>query len=250
MMSARASRRWLRRALVAVLVLVLLAVVGVVAWSRIGVMSAEPAPWRGVVEDPRLSLAETDTSLLLQPAESGPARTGLVFYPGAKVEPEAYAARLAGLVIAQGMTVVIVKPTLNLALLDRRDFDVFTGSAPEVRTWLVGGHSLGGVRACQLASEADALVLFAAYCADDLSTSQLPVLSIAGSEDGLSTPADIAANRDRLPGTATMVEIDGASHASFGDYGAQSGDGTATLTDPEMNAAVSAAVAELLSARS
>lgn len=249
MMSARSARRWLRRALVAVLVLVLLAVVGIVAWSRIGVMTAEPAPLRGVVEDPRLSLAETDTSLLLQPAEPGPARTGFVFYPGAKVEPEAYAARLAGLVIEQGMTVVIVKPTLNLALLDRRDLDLFTGSAPEVRTWLVGGHSLGGVRACQLAPEADALVLFAAYCADDLSSSQLPVLSITGSEDGLSTPADIAAHRDRLPSTATMVEIDGASHASFGDYGAQPGDGTAALSDPEMNAAVNTAVAELLAAR-
>ena len=43
-----------------------------------------------------------------------------------------------------------------------------------------------------------------------------------------------------------MVEIAGASHASFGDYGPQSGDGTATIDDAEMDAAVEGAVAELL----
>lgn len=85
----------------------------------------------------------------------------------------------------------------------------------------MGGHSLGGVRACQLAADADALVLFGSYCATDLSKSDLAVLSLAGSEDGLSTPEKIDDARDQLPADAEMIEIEGASHASFGDYGAQ-----------------------------
>lgn len=144
------------------------------------------------------------------------------------------------------MTVVIVDPPLNLSLFDRRAPERFTSVAPGVETWLVGGHSRGGVRACELAEEADALVLFASYCAADLSTSEVPVLSLSGSEDGLSTPEKIAEHRDALPGGAEMVEIAGASHASFGDHGPQSGDGTATIDDAEMDAAVEDAVAELL----
>jgi len=35
-----------------------------------------------------------------------------------------------------------------------------------------------------------------------------------------------------------MVEIEGASHASFGDYGPQAGDGTPTIADDEMHAEV------------
>jgi len=64
------------------------------------------------------------------------------------------------------------------------------------------------------------------------------VLSISGSEDGLSTPEKIDAARDLLPADAEMVEIEGASHASFGDYGPQAGDGTPTIADDEMHAEV------------
>ena len=117
--------------------------------------------------------------------------------------------------------------------------------ADEVGAWMVGGHSLGGVKACQLASDARALVLFASYCANDLSASETPVLSLSGSEDGLSTPQKIADARHRLPADAVMVEIPGASHASFGDYGPQSGDGTPTATDAEVEAVVVAEVRDL-----
>ena len=100
------------------------------------------------------------------------------------------------------------------------------------------------MRACQLASDAGALVLFASYCANDLSGSALPVLGLAGSEDGLSSPQKIAGARHLLPVDATMIEIPGAS---FGDYGAQPGDGTPTATDAEVRAVVTDQVGELAS---
>jgi len=49
-----------------------------------------------------------------------------------------------------------------------------------------------------------------------------------------------------LPADAEFVEIPGASHASFGDYGPQAGDGTPTIDDPAMTAEITASVAELL----
>lgn len=215
--------------------LILLAVVGILIWSQVGVMAAEPEPLAEVRDDPAITITDTSGAIVLMPTGAEP-ETGLVFIPGAKVDPWAYANNLAGLVADGDVAVVITKPWLNLAFFDLRPLEAFTDLVPDVETWAVGGHSLGGVRACQLASDADALVLFASYCANDLSDSGLAVLSIAGTEDGLSTPEKIDDARPMLPADARMEVIDGASHASFGDYGPQAGDGTPTIDDDQFDA--------------
>ncbi|WP_439591591.1 alpha/beta hydrolase [Microbacterium sp.] len=238
-MSERArAPRW-RRVLWWVLgsigALVLVAAIGIVVWSQVGVMAAEPEPLAAVRADDRIVITDDSGAIVLAPA-SGASDVGLVYIPGAKVDAWAYAARLSGVVAEDGVTVVITKPWLNLAFFDLRPLDAFTSLAPNVDTWIVGGHSLGGVRACLMATDADALALFASYCSNDLSGSGLPAISISGSEDGLSTPQKIEENRHLLPADAEFVEIDGASHASFGDYGPQAGDGTPTISDEEMTA--------------
>lgn len=230
----RRVRRIVARIALALAALLVVAVVGILIWSQVGVMTAEPAPLAAVRADAGIEVTDEDDAVVLAPSD-GASTTGLVFIPGAKVDPWAYAAKLSGLV-DDGITVVITKPTLNLAFFDLRPLDAFTALAPGVDTWLVGGHSLGGVRACQLATAADALVLLGSYCATDLSTSGLPVLSIGGEQDGLSTPEKIAEARDLLPADAEVVEIAGASHASFGDYGPQAGDGIPIISDAEMTA--------------
>ena len=219
--------------------LLLLAVVGILIWSQVGVMAAEPEPLAEVRANAAIEITDTSGAIVMEPA-AGASETGLVFVPGAKVDPWAYANNLAGVVEEANVTVVITKPWLNLAFFDLRPLTAFTELVPGIDAWAVGGHSLGGVRACQLAADAEALVLFGSYCANDLSGSGLPVISIAGSEDGLSTPEKIADARPLLPEDARMEVIDGASHASFGDYGPQAGDGTPTISDAEMDAALSA----------
>jgi pimeloyl-ACP methyl ester carboxylesterase len=213
--------------------LIVVAALGIVIWSQVGVMAAEPAPLAAVREDPGIRITDDSAGIVLAPAE-GATGEGLVFIPGAKVDPWAYASKLSGLVRDAGVTVVITKPWLNLAFFDLRPLSAFTDLAPDVRTWMVGGHSLGGVRACQLATDADGLALFASYCANDLSQSGLPVLSLSGSEDGLSTPEKIRGAAHLLPADAQFVEISGASHSSFGDYGLQPGDGTPSIGDEDM----------------
>ncbi len=222
--------------------LLAVAVLGVLVWGQVGVMAAEPGPLDAVRGDTAIAVDEQTGAIVLSPA-SGSSEVGLVLIPGAKVEPIAYAARLAGLV-DDGITVVITRPWYNLAFLDPRPLDAFTSLAPGVGTWMAGGHSLGGVRACQLATVADALVLFASYCATDISATGLPVLSIGGSEDGLSTPAKIEDAAHLLPSDAEFVEIDGASHASFGAYGPQAGDGTPSIDEAEMTERVTELVTD------
>ncbi|MFH8250703.1 alpha/beta hydrolase [Microbacterium sp. B2969] len=210
------------------------AIVGILIWSQVGVAQAEPEPLAAVKADDRIVITDDEAGILMQPAE-GASDVGLVFIPGGKVDAWAYASKLSGVVADDHITVVITKPWLNLAFFDLRPLGSFTALAPDIKTWMVGGHSLGGVRSCMLASQAKALVLFGSYCSSDLSGwTDYPVLSIGGSEDGLSTPEKIADARHLLPEDAELVEIDGASHSSFGDYGLQDGDGTPTISDEEM----------------
>ena len=117
--------------------------------------------------DPAIRVEQGDSAVVLHPAHPVGTQRGLVFCPGAKVEPEACAAWLSGLVAEEGMTVVIPDPWLHLALFDRRDATAFTAEAPQVNDWFVGGHSMGGVRACRLAPESEGLLLLGSYCATD-----------------------------------------------------------------------------------
>jgi len=243
---SRRTLRRLRNAAIAVVSVLALVVVGFLAWASTPMMgdrSAALAVWR----NPAVTVHDAGDSVVLAPTGRA-SGTGLVFVPGALVDPYAYLSTLAGAVEETGLTVVVTKPTLNLAFFDQRPLGTFTAHAPEVERWYVGGHSLGGVRACQLADDpaVSGLILFGSYCANDLSGTGLRVLSIGGTRDGLSTPAKIAAARHLLPSDAELVEIDGMDHAQFGAYGPQPGDRPATIDDETARARLTEALAAFL----
>jgi hypothetical protein len=151
----------------------------------------------------------------------------LLFSPGARVDPRAYAHILRPLADA-GNLVVVLKEPFGFALLDPGHASTVIKLHPEIEHWAIGGHSLGGVSAATFAdahSEIGGLVLFGSYPAKNLMRTDLRVTSISGSQDGLTTPADIAASKSKLPPTTTYVEVPGAVHSWFGDYGDQPGDG-------------------------
>jgi hypothetical protein len=72
------------------------------------------------------------------------------------------------------------------------------------------------------------------------------VESVSGSRDGLATPATIDASRANLPPDATFTVVEGGTHAQFGAYGLQPGDGTATISDGEARRLISAASLRLV----
>jgi dienelactone hydrolase len=167
-------------------------------------------------------------------------------YPGARVDPRAYAV-LATAVAEQGYRVVVPKCPLDLELLCINAADAYvTDDIP----WAVGGHSLGGVAAASYADAhdtVDGLVFWAAYPVADLSgRDNLAVASISGSEDGFSTPQDIDDARELLPADTAYTEIEGAIHAFFGDYGDQPGDGTPTISRADAQEQIIEATVALL----
>lgn len=94
----------------------------------------------------------------------------------------------------------------------------------------------------------DGLVLWAAYppSGDDLSGWVGLVASVSATNDGLTTPEDIAQTTPLLPAGTVFVTIDGGNHAQFGWYGKQRGDGVATISREDQQSQTVAATLSLL----
>jgi hypothetical protein len=153
--------------------------------------------------------------------------TGLIFVPGARVDARAYAHVLRPLADA-GYLVAVLKEPFGFSVIQPDHAETVIDLHPEIAHWAIGGHSLGGVTAASFADsneQINGLVLYGSYPATRIERTDLKVLSISGSADGLTTPADVEASKAKLPPTTTFVVIDGASHSTFGDYGTQPGDG-------------------------
>lgn len=172
---------------------------------------------------------------------------GLIFYPGAKVEHEAYLPLMQAMA-DRGLLCVLVEMPLRFALLDSSAAGDVPALFPEVTEWYLSGHSLGGTAAgMYLGGHADdfaGLVLLGSYITEDLSDAPLRALSVYGSEDFVVGLDTFAQYRDMLPENAGEYVIDGGCHAGFGLYGPQDDDGTPTLTPAEQIALTAQQVAD------
>lgn len=171
-----------------------------------------------------LALEEAPYGLTLLPQTP---KALLAFYPGARVDPLAYAPLLAPLTQA-GYLVVLLKVPQGIALLGKGRALEAKAAHPNL-PMAVGGHSLGGVVAAEVAArEGLPLVLFAAYPEGNLSQEAFPTLALYGTEDGLLPPEKAKEVAKRLPRGARVVFVEGLNHAGFGAYGPQRGDRPAT----------------------
>lgn len=229
-----------------VVLLTALVWVGAVAWLR-PYPAVEPA-LSAMRSDVSVTVTESPAEIVMAPTAAADT-TGVLFQPGALVDPRAYAAVLRPLA-ENGYTVVIAKQPLGIAFLATGALDAARSAHPEVAGWVVGGHSLGGTVAALEADDTDSdtaspavgLLLFASYPASDISSSlTVPATSISGTRDGLATPAKIDASRATLPPDTLFTVIDGASHAQFGDYGEQPGDGVPDINQGEARRLISEA---------
>lgn len=159
----------------------------------------------------------------------------LIFYPGAKVDTKAYAPLMYRLA-ESGVDCFLVDMPFHMAffgmnraetLLENYDYD----------GWYLGGHSLGGAMVASFAAkhtdEIDGLLLLAAYTTKDLSDTDLMVLTVYGSEDGVLNRSNLEKGRSLLPKDSREMCILGGNHAQFGSYGKQKGDGLAEISGEE-----------------
>jgi dienelactone hydrolase len=179
--------------------------------------------------------------------------TGFILYPGAFVDPVAYAP-IARAIAREGYLVAIPTMPLNLAVADIAAADDVIAAHPEIANWGIGGHSLGGAMAAEyVQNNPNAMVglaLWAAYPAADADLSSLPltVVSIFGDADGVAAVSDVTGAAGRLPADTRFIAIPGGNHTQFGYYGdgLQRGDDPATIGhDEQMALIVSSTVAML-----
>jgi pimeloyl-ACP methyl ester carboxylesterase len=166
---------------------------------------------------------------------------GLVFFPGALVDPDAYVP-LAREVAEFGFKVVIQKLPWRLAPLASHRELLFErtrhlmNSEQAGRRWVVGGHSKGAALAAAFAADNPAilsgLLLIGTTHPRERNLSQLTidVLKITGSRDGLASPDEVQQFRSLLPSRTAFLEVEGGNHAHFAWYGWQLGDKSATIS--------------------
>lgn len=167
------------------------------------------------------------------------AHSALIFYPGGKVEHTAYEPLMKACA-EKGIMCVLIEMPFNLAVFDINAANIHKELRiiyPEITSWYIGGHSLGGSMAGEYLvdnySDFDGLILLGSYTNSDLSHTELNVLSIYGSEDNILSKINYNASLFNLPKDYTEIIINGGCHAYFGMYGTQTGDGTPTITNIE-----------------
>ncbi len=202
-------------------------------------------------EHPNLIIKETAEYIILSTISTDNSQSGIMFYPGGLVDPHAYIKPLEKFALEDNRTVLILKVASNLAILNSKKASTTTNKIANVDRWILGGHSLGGSTACiDIFNNQDAfegLFLLASYSTKELADIQIPIISITASHDNVLDLGSLNENKVNLPealmidspellpnestiGKTIYYNIEGGNHGQFGNYGAQKGDGDATIT--------------------
>ncbi len=149
--------------------------------------------------------------------------SGFIFYPGGRINPKGYATLLKP-IAAEGYLVVVPEMPINMAIFDVDVADEIMAQYPEIKHWVIGGHSVGGVSATMYTAEKpeqiDGLAIWAAYPADnsDISALDIPVLSIYGGREEGVTDESVGERKYLLPADTEYIKIEGGDHHQFGSY--------------------------------
>lgn len=181
-----------------------------------------------------VTVAYEGDNIVFTPKEGN--NTAVIFYPGGKVEEEAYAP-LCKKIAEQGYQCILVSMPFRLAVFDNKAAEDIIDQYDDIEHWYLVGHSLGGAFGATYASkhadEFDGLIMLGAYSTSDLTKTNLKVLSIYGSEDGVLNRSKYEKYKSNLPASNKEIIIDGGNHAYYGNYGEQSGDGMARIPREE-----------------
>ncbi|MBE0687196.1 MAG: hypothetical protein IH585_14495, partial [Anaerolineaceae bacterium] len=134
----------IKRILIGLFLILLLAIVGFVIWGSTPA-SPDASALQALVSDERVTISEGQYWMQFSPANRTPT-SGLIFYPGGRVDYRAYSPLMREIANG-GYSVFLVKMPLSLAVFGINRADAVLAANPEITTWFIGGHSLGGAMA-------------------------------------------------------------------------------------------------------
>ena len=234
----RTVRRIVRILIVAFLLFGVTAVCMSLFVSRPALRTAEE--YRAAFPDTVISIS-ADGSVEIAPGAGTEAKpTGIIFYIGAQIEPQAYIPLLARL-SENGYFCSIPKLPFNMASIKPNAAEAVMTAHPEIGRWYLAGHSMGGYTASGFAGKhpdtCAGLILIAAYPAHDLSRADFPVLSVYGDADGVLNRKLYEKRLAWNPADLEEHILPGGNHAGFADYGPQPRDNEAAVPAEEQQAA-------------
>ncbi len=225
-----------------------------VAWSLVAYRSS-PEANAAALTDGDVAVAHEVGAWRFEPA--GVARSPtLVFFPGALVDPRAYAP-LARAVAQAGHRVVLIELPWRGAFGGadsaelRTRIDRTLASLGDPRSVVLGGHSRGAVVAAETAArvrDLGGLVLIGTTHPRDVDLSDLdvPVTKVIGTRDGIASPAEVERNASLLPPQTRWIRVEGGNHSQFGWYGFQPRDRRPQIPAAEQRAIMIDGVLELM----
>ncbi|MDO5446126.1 MAG: alpha/beta fold hydrolase [Eubacteriales bacterium] len=179
---------------------------------------------------------EEDGSVEILPRTAEDCNTGIIFYVGAQIRPSAYIPLLARLA-EQGYSCYIPNLTFNMAALEPKAAEQIIRDHAKTEAWYLAGHSMGGLTASGFADDhpdmVSGLILLAAYTNRDMSSAEIPVLSIFGDTDGVMNKTLYEKRKIWNPADFEEYILAGANHAQYGDYGEQHRDNDAVISADE-----------------
>jgi len=216
--------------------------IGFMIWGLTPLGPADEA-MAAMESNANVTVQENGNFIVFIPTSNTPI-TGFILYPGGHVDSRSYAP-ISQEIASRGYMVSIVKMPLSLAVFGIDKADNVITAYPDMRYWVIGGHSLGGSMAASYAKKhtfkVQGVAFWASYpvTSDDLSSTDLKGLSVYGSNDQVLNMDTYNQTLPLLPYGTIMEVIDGGNHAQFGNYGPQPGDGTATISsaDQQLQAA-------------
>ena len=232
----RVHKKWV---LVLSAVLLLLAIfAGVFFWYVSDYYRAEDVALEVLAQSDGISTQENLTIL----SPSYQSDTAIIFYPGAKVEAEAYLP-LLNQIRQTGVTCILVDMPFHMAIFDSNAAEDVMAQFPQIEHWYLAGHSMGGAMTSKFAAEhpdeVDGLILMGAYIYGDYPDED--TLTIYGSFN--------QSVEDNIDYTENIVEIEGGNHAQFGNYGMQKGDPPAEISAEEQQKQTVEAIEAFLAER-
>ncbi len=246
-------KRFLKIAAGAIVALVLAVGIGLWAWGNSRHASAAAAAIAALSGDDLVRIEE-GRYLVFRPAAAEPSM-GVIFYPGANCDIRGYAPVLRR-IAAAGYLVVDVPMPLEFAFLaPNRALDV-QAAYPEIRRWVIMGHSLGAAMAASFAyHHPDAvagLVIWDSFPApnNSLADWKHPVWHIHRARPDGSPPTSFTEHRPLFPPDSRWVPIPGGIHMYFGAFegGAYKEDWAPSIAREQQHDMAVAATLEALAA--
>jgi hypothetical protein len=222
---------------IGIITIVIIGILGMLVWSKTGTYPARVVALSALESTDRVTITQ-DKWIVFEPVKE--TETGLIFYPGGLVEPTAYAPILHQ-IAEKGVLVIITPMPLNLAIFNTGAANAVIDAYPQISTWIMAGHSLGGASAAIFTennpNRIDAIALWDSYPPDsaDLSNNTISVISIFSTTNNIPNTENFNDKKHLLPSDTIFIGIEGANHAQFGDYGPQKGDVIASMTLAEQH---------------